>query len=130
LATILEDKNKSKYFFSTRSSRFQYLLYRILDGSQEIIAVVLICVEGDHLTIPFVFNRENSGKIVITSVLHHVVDMKIDMLTTYNAGLIEQMRLLKVPHVYKKKRSRNSLISNEIDPKPYIDPFMQDGDGA
>jgi hypothetical protein len=56
--------------------------------------------------------------------------MDIDMLTTFNAGLIEQMKMLKIPYVYKKKRDRNSLISKKIDHKPYIDPYMQDGDGA
>ncbi|MCK4852907.1 MAG: hypothetical protein KAT31_01565 [Bacteroidales bacterium] len=130
LATVLEDKNKSKYFFSNKSHRFLYLLYKILDSSQKIIAIVMICVDGDHLTIPFVFNRKNTEKIVLTSVLHHLVDMNIDMLTTYHTGLNEQIRLLKVPYIYKKNRNRNSLISEKIDPKPYIDPFMQDGDGA
>jgi hypothetical protein len=130
LATVLVDKNKSKYFFSNRSERFLYLLYRILDSSQKITAVVLICVDGDHLSIPFVFNRENTGKIVLTTILHHIIDMDIDMLTTFNAGLIEQMKMLKIPYVYKKKRDRNSLISKKIDHKPYIDPYMQDGDGA
>jgi len=130
LATILEDKNKSKYFFSNTSERFLYLLYRILDSSQKITAVVLICVDGDHLTVPFVFNKKNTGSVVISSVLHHVIDMKIDMFTTYSAGWIEQMKMLKIPCVYKKKRYRDSLISKKIDHSPYINPYMQDGDGA
>jgi len=107
-----------------------YRLYRILDSSKKIAAVVLICVDGDHLTVPFVFNRKNAEKIVLTSVLHHIIDMNIDMVTTFHAGLIEQMKMLKVPYVYKKKRKRNSLISKKINHKPYINPYMQDGDGA
>ena len=130
LATILEDKNKSKYFFSNTSERFLYRLYRILDSSKKIAAVVLICVDGDHLTVPFVFNRKDIEKIVLISVLHHIIDMNIDMVTTFHAGLIEQMKMLKVPYVYKKKRKRNSLISKKINHKPYINPYMQDGDGA
>jgi hypothetical protein len=130
LATVLEDKNKSKYFFSNQSERFLYLLYRILDESQEIVAVVLICVDGDHLTIPFVFNKKDAEKTVLTTVLHHFIDLKIKMLTTYSAGWIEQMKLLKIPKVFKKKRCRDSLISKKIDHRPYIDPYMQDGDGA
>ena len=101
-----------------------------MDGSGKIIALVMICVDGDHLTIPFVFIKEGAEKIVLTSVLHHLVDMNIDMLTTYHPQLNEQISLLKVPSVYKKKRQRNSLISKKIDSKPYIDLFMQDGDGA
>ncbi len=130
LATVLEDKNKLKYFFSSNSHRFLYLLYKIMDGSGKIIALVMICVDGDHLTIPFVFIKEDAEKIVLTSVLHHLVDMNIDMLTTYHPKLNEQVSLLKVPHIFKKKRQRNSLISKKIDSKPYIDLFMQDGDGA
>jgi hypothetical protein len=130
LATVLEDSSKSKYFFSTKSDRFLYLLYRLMDSSQKIIAVVMICVEGDHITIPFVFNRHNAEKIVITTVLHHLIKMNIDMLTTYHTGLNEQIRMMKVPHIYKKKRNRDSLISKKIDHKKYIVPFMQDGDGA
>lgn len=130
LATVLEDKNKSKYFFSNRSERFLYLLYRILDNTQKIVAVVLICADGDHLTVPFVFYGKNIEKIVLTSVLHHIINMKINMLTIYNADLIEQMKMLKIPGVYKKKRRRDSLISKKIDHRPYIDPYMQDGDGA
>jgi len=130
LATVMEDRNKSKYFFSNQSKRFFYLLYRILDESQEIVAVISICVDGDHLTVPFVFNRENTGKTVLTTVLHHVIDLKINMLTTYSAGWIEQMKMLKIPKVYKKKRYRDSLISKKIDHRPYVDAYMQDGDGA
>jgi hypothetical protein len=130
LATVLDDKSKSKYYFSTRSKRFLYLLYRILDSSQQIQAVVLICLDGDHLTVPYVFNKKDAGKIVLTSVLHHIIDMKINMLTTYHSGLMDQMKMLKVPLVYKKKRNRDSLISKKIDHRPYVDQFMQDGDGA
>ncbi len=130
LATILDDRTKSKYFFSTRTNRFQYLLYRIMDGSHQIIAVVVICVDGNHLTIPFVFHSKNDEKIVLTTVMHHVVDMNIDMFTTFHAGLNEQMKRMKVPFIYKKKRNRDSLISKKIDHKPYIESFMQDGDGA
>ena len=130
LATILEDKNKSKYFFSNRSQRFLYLLYKILDRSQKIVAVILICVDGNHMTIPFAFNRKNTEKMVLTSVLHHIVDMNVDMLTTFDPGLNEQIKMLKVPYIYKKKRNRDSLISKKIDHRPYIDSYMQDGDGA
>ena len=130
LATVLEDRSKLKYFFSSNSHRFLYLLYKIMDSSEKIIALVMICVDGDHLTIPFVFNKEDTGKIILTSVMHHIVDMNIDMLTTYHPQLNEQIRLLKVPYIFKKKRKRNSLISKKIDLKPYIDLFMQDGDGA
>ena len=130
LATVLDDKNNLKYFFDKKSNRFLYLLYKILDNSQKIIALVMICVEGDHLTIPFVFNRMNTEKIVLTSVLHHIVDMNIDMLTTFHAGLNEQIRMMKVPIIIKTKKNRKSLISKRIDHRPYIDPFMQDGDGA
>lgn len=130
LATVMEDKNKSNYYFSTQSARFLYLLYRILNESQEIVAVVLICVDGDHMTVPFVFNDKKAEKIVLTSVMNHVIDMDIDMLTTYHSGLMDQIKMLKIPLVYKKKRNRDSLISKKIDHRPYIDPFMQDGDGA
>ena len=79
----------------------------------------MICVDGDHLTIPFVFIEEGAEKIVLTSVLHHLVDMNIDMLTTYHPKLNEQVSLLKVPHIFKKKRQRNSLISKKIDSKTH-----------
>ena len=130
LSTVMEDKNKSRYYFANRSKRFLYLLYRILDKSQKIIAVVLIRVDGSHLTVHFVFNLENTEKVVLTSVMHHVIDMDIDMMTTYHPGFIENLKLLKIPHVYRKKRTRNSLISKKIDHRPYIDLYMQDGDGA
>jgi hypothetical protein len=130
LATVLEDKSKSKYYFSTKSDRFLYLLYRIMDSSQKIIAVVMICVDGDHIRIPFVFYRNNTEKIVITTLLHHIIKMNIDMFTTFHTGLNEQIRMMKIPIIYKKKRNRDSLISKKIDHKPYIGPFMQDGDGA
>jgi hypothetical protein len=130
MATILEDTVKSRYYFSNRSGRFQYMLYRMLDDTGKIMAVVLICVDGNHLMIPFVFNRENTESTVITSVLHHVIDMGIDMMTTYHPGFIELMKRLRVPIAYIKTRSRNSLISKKIKHKPYIEPFMQDGDGA
>jgi hypothetical protein len=130
LATVLEDKNKLKYFFSSNSHRFLYLLYKIMDSTDKIIAVVMICVDGDHLTIPFVFNEKDTEKIVLTSVLHHLIDMNVDMLTTYHPQLNEQISLLKVPSIYKKKRQRNSLISKKIESEPYVDLFMQDGDGA
>ena len=110
MATILEDKVKSRYYFSNRSKRFLYLLYKILDNTQKIVAVVLICVDGNHLMIPFVFNREHTERTVITSVLHHVIDMDIDMMTTYHPGFIELMKGLRVPIAYIKTRYRNSLI--------------------
>jgi len=130
LATVMEDKNKSKYFFSNQSERFFYLLYKILDESQGIVAVVLICVDGDHMTIPFVFNNKDVEETVLTTVLHHIIDLNINMLTTYSVDWIDQMRMLKIPKVYKKKRYRDSLISKKIDHRPFIDLYMQDGDGA
>jgi hypothetical protein len=130
LATILEDKTKSRYFFSNHSGRFLYLLYRIMDDSRKIQAVVLICVDGNHLTIPFVFHRGNTERTVFKSILHHVINMDIDMMTTYHPGFIELMKGLRVPNAYTKTRYRNSLISKKIKHKPYIEPFMQDGDGA
>jgi hypothetical protein len=130
LATVLEDKTKSRYFFSHRTDRFQYLLYRILDPSQKIAAVVLICADGDHLLIPFVFYRENFERTVLISVLHHFIAMRMKMLTTFHPALIEQMRSLKVPRIFTKKRTRTSLISKKINHKPFVHPYMHDGDGA
>jgi hypothetical protein len=130
LATVLEDKNKSRYYFSNRSERFLYLLYRILDEAQKIVAVVLICVDGNNLTIPYVFNRKDQEKTVLVTALHHLIDMNVDMLTIYHPGFIEGMKSLRVPRTFIKKRQRNSLISNQIDHKPFIQPYMQDGDGA
>ncbi len=83
-ATILKDKINSKYFFGSKSNTFLYLLYKIMDSSQNILAVVMICVEGEHLTIPFLFNRPDAEKIVLTTVVHHAINMKIDMMTTYD----------------------------------------------
>ena len=130
LATVLEDKNKSRYFFSNKSERFNYLLYKILDGSQKITAILLLCADGRQLNIPFVFYREETGKTVLISAMHHLIAMKMDMFTTFHPDLIRQMKTLKVPCVYRKKRRRDSLISKKIKHEPYIDPYMQDGDGA
>jgi hypothetical protein len=130
LSTVLQDKNKSRYFFSNRSDRFLYLLYKILDSSQKIEAVVLICVDGDHLLVPFVFYRKDSGNTVLISVLHHLINMKMRMMTTYHPGLIEQMKRMKVPRIFAKKRIRTSLISKKINHETYITPYLHDGDGA
>jgi hypothetical protein len=56
--------------------------------------------------------------------------MRMKMLTTFNPALIEQLRKLKVPRVFIKKRIRTSLISKKISHEPFIDPYMHDGDGA
>ena len=130
LATVLEDKNKSRYFFSHRSDRFNYLLYKIIDGSQKITAIVLLCADGKQLTAPFVFCREENMNTVLVSVMHHLIAMRMDMFTTYHPNLIKGMNMLKVPYVYRKTRRRDSLISKKIKHEAYIDPYMQDGDGA
>lgn len=129
LSSPLRDKTSHRYHFSSVSDRFSYLSIKVFDSNDEMIGFVILKIRDNHLSIPYSYFDGKHAEQILYVIGYHMIEMDIDMFTTYNEDLIRNLSDTKFPYLYKSKTSRSSLISKKFKSEDLDNYCLQDGDG-
>lgn len=119
------DTESRKYYFSSVSKRFFYRIIRIGDKTGNSSGFVMVLIRDNHMTVPYIFSDkyENIAGILIDLM----VELKCSMLTIFHPGLVQAVKKVNGPFLFKKGIKRHYLIAKKISTSG--NQKFQDGDG-
>lgn len=121
------DEESKKYYFSSVSSRFFYLLLRFTGRDGTINGLAMLCVRNNNLTVPYVFTTNNSSDSIARALVNTMIKYKLSMVTTFDTNLADSLQKFRIPFIFRKKVKKAYLISKNFG---FIkDLNFQDGDG-
>lgn len=122
-----EDFNSKRYYFSSLNTRFFQQIVKFVNKDNEVSAIVIINIREHSLTVPFVFSEAASIDYVSKFLINTMLDLKLNMLTTFNEILINSLKKTKAPFYFSKVIKKPYLISKKFD---FVTELrFQDGDG-
>lgn len=122
----VKNNETERYFFSSVNKQFFYQAIR-LTRNHKIIGVVILNVREKNLTIPYVFSEEKNMVEISQLIINIMLQLKLNMVTTFNGGLIESLKRIKKPFYYSKSIKKPYLISKKFEEIKELK--FQDGDG-
>lgn len=119
------DKESERYFFTSKSDKFEYRSLKIYN-SDKIVGFVFLKIRDNNLSISYIYTEEKNIEYVVDYILEIVDTENLNTVTTFDE---------KLSTFLMKKRNRFIFIKNTK--HPYIIPkkleiassFFQDGDG-
>jgi len=123
------DLLNKKYYFSSVAKSFEYFCYNILNANNEIVAFLIFSKRENTLKLPYCIYKSEYLQDIILVILQQIIELKISTFTTYNNEISAQLLKQKTNSLFKKKMTREYLISNNL--KDYLNSnfIIQDGDG-
>lgn len=132
LPTPLGDYIGSRYYFATKSLRFEYMILKVYDKNMELIGVMLMNLDGPVLKLLYYYYKSGDGMRRLFDIfLQHAVKMKSQIISSYDDDLNDYLiKHSGFPMLYKRKHTYRSFMSNRLqiaDPGKYK---IYDGDGG
>ena len=121
-----EDKESRRYYFSSVSKRFFYQNIEFRNNNGKVIAFVMLSIRNNHLTVPYAFFKEGCESILIKFLFNTMLDYQLNMITIFHPVLIEELKKVRSPFIFRKKVIRPYFIPKTLD-LPGL--YFQDGDG-
>ncbi|SFB73689.1 hypothetical protein SAMN05421780_101185 [Flexibacter flexilis DSM 6793] len=121
------DFNSSRYYFSSLDTCFFYQIIKFYDSKNNMIGIMMTCVRGNNLTVPYAFFEENYNEIACKFLINKMIDLKLNMITIFNKELVSVFNQMKTPFLFHKEIKKPYLISKNFD--SINDLSFQDGDG-
>lgn len=112
LATPLEDAIASRYYFVNKSSRFDYLYFKVYDLELNLKAVVLLNVDGESLRLPYYFyESEEVLPAIFDIVLLHAYRLKTEIIVSYDTQFNDYiLKKSGFPRIFARKQVRRSFV--------------------
>lgn len=129
LSAPVADKTASKYFFSSVSNRFFYLNMKVYDVNGHMTGFIMFKVRNNILSIPYLYFDESALTSILYLIGFIILDLKIDILHTYNSDIINNFSRINFPCIYRNKRVKRYHLSNKFKDTDFNKCFIQDGDG-
>lgn len=131
LATPFTDVIASRYYFATKSHRFDYLYFKVFDLKLNLMAVVLLNLEGDTLKLLYYFySSEEVLPHVFDIVLLHALRMKTEVIVSYDAQFNDHIRRSGFPRIFARQQIRKSFLPLKFRDLNFQRLKTYDGDGA
>lgn len=125
-----KDEPAKRYYFTSVVKRFDFLPIRLYDSEQRLVGLLILAIRDRNLKIPYAYFEEANRPLVLACILHHMKQMKLNMLTVYHPLLCKAIREESTPFYLIRPFSRHYLISTlfaeDLEHHPRI---LQDGDG-
>lgn len=112
MATPLEDAIASRYYFRTKSSRFDYLYFKVYDLKLNLKAVVLLNIEGEALKLLYYFYESDEVlPALFDLILLHAYRLKTDMIVSYDAQFNDHiLKNSGFPRLLARRQVRKSFV--------------------
>ncbi|WP_462318180.1 GNAT family N-acetyltransferase [Marinilabilia sp.] len=122
-----QDRNSSRYYFSSLNKRFFYQIVTFLNDSDNIEGAALICIREKNMTIPYLFCEESNADKVARFLIKNMIELRVNMVTTFNDSLSEALKRQRKYFIYSKAVKKPYFISKQMDKMEKL--TFQDGDG-
>lgn len=124
-----ENNYKNRYHFSAIEKRFEFRNFKFINEQGKIVAVMIFSIRNQNLKIPYAYIEKEYTSLVGKFTAHFMLTEKLDMLTTFHAGLVEYLRSGKTPFYHKRKMKRHYIITKKFLPQITDRKIiLQDGD--
>ncbi len=132
IATPLTDVITSRYFFSTKALRFEYLYVKLYDKRNDVSGLLLMNIEGNEMKLLYYFYRsEDVLNRIFDVFLLHAVKLDIEIVSTYDDIFIDYLKKRSgFPFLYSRQRKRKSFLPNHFKAYNLEGCKIFDGDGA
>ncbi len=121
------DFNSKRYYFSSLDKSFFYQIIKLSNIHNDIVGVALILIRNKNLSVPFIFSDEKGYEVISKIIVNIMLDLKLNMITTFNDKLIENFHKIKTPFIFSKQIKKPYFISKDLN---FISNLnFQDGDG-
>ncbi|MEA3495052.1 MAG: hypothetical protein U9R42_03350 [Bacteroidota bacterium] len=124
-----KNKEKEKYFFSSFSNNFEYLLYKLYDKNDKLIAFLMLKSYNGNLIIPYCYFEKENAELIQNFITKIALQKKIKSITTFNPVLSKKFFKNKSRFIFVKKLTKDFAISNELEHCKAENYNLQDGDG-
>lgn len=122
-----EDFNSKRYYFSSLNERFFQQIVQFSNEDGKILAMLILNIREKNLTVPYVFSENVCIDSVSKFLINTMLELKLNMLTTFNEELIHSLKKSKTPFYFLKVIKKPYLISKKFD---FVTELrFQDGDG-
>lgn len=130
LSSALTDHTAERYHFSSGSRSFAFLPTKIYDKQFKLIGFLIMSVRDQHLKIPYAYCKEGAEQEVLKVVYHHLLQLKLDMLTLFHPNLLAAMSASKHPFFKLRAFQRHYIIGKVMGEALAQTPdfVLQDGD--
>ena len=116
-----------KYYFSSVSKRFRYEFHKATNADGRLVAVVMLCVRNNNLTVPYLFAEADTLGKIAGMLVNNMLKYKLSILTTFNPALTGHIAQLRRPFLLIRRIRKPYLISRHIPIASQLN--FQDGDG-
>ncbi|HLT71784.1 MAG TPA: GNAT family N-acetyltransferase [Cyclobacteriaceae bacterium] len=131
LATPFTDVITSRYYFAIKSHRFDYLYFKIYDLKLNLIAVVLLNLDGDTLKLLYYFcSSEEVLPHVFDIVLLHALRLKTEVIVSYDVHFNDHILKSGFPRLFARQQIRKSFLPLKFRDLNFQRLKTYDGDGA
>ncbi|MEM7373067.1 MAG: GNAT family N-acetyltransferase [Bacteroidota bacterium] len=130
LSAPAKDEPAQRYYFTSVANRFDFLAMRVYGPENRLAAVLIFAIRDTHLKLPYAYFSEADSELVLKVILHHMLQMRLDMLTVYHPVLTQAIRQYSTPFYLTRPFSRHYLISTRFEAGLRTHArTLQDGDG-
>lgn len=112
------------YQFTSEAKQFKNICYKISNNSI-IVGFIMLTIRDNHLKTPYIYIEKGFENFAVKIINNVMIDNKINLLTTYNQSIINNV-ISELSFLYRKKIKRTYLTTIEIETNQN---FIQDGDG-
>lgn len=130
LSSLLKDHNASRYHFSATASCFNFLNIKVYDAQLNMKAFLLLSIRGNNLKVPYVYFEKDCEHYALEIIYHHMLTMKLNMLTVFHPVLVAMIKKGKTPFFLKRDFKRHYIIGKVLGQQLAATPNfeIQDGD--
>lgn len=121
-----EDDQSSRYYFSLLSKRFINQIISFYD-KKEVVGILFITIRDNNLTVPYLFSDKKNTDIIAKFLIKKMVDLKLNMITTFNEMLSDALKKQRKYFIYSKTIKKPYFISKQVEDFDNLN--FQDGDG-
>lgn len=119
------DKESKRYYFSSKSNRFEYCSLKIYQ-EKKLQGYVLLKVRDKALTVSYIFATDAVVKDIAGYILDKAYAEKIKTIMTFDTRLVAEISKYRNRFVFYKEFKRPYIITKKIDIPASL---FQEGDG-
>jgi len=129
LSAPLGDRTSSRYRFSSVSEKFQYLLVKVFNSDDEMVAFIVLQVRDNVVKTPYFYYNDKYLKHAVYIIGCHIIELNAAVLLTCNSDIATNLWSGGFPCLHKRKMNRESIISRKFEGVDFGKYQLQDGDG-
>lgn len=114
LSSNTTDHISKNYYFSSIAKKFEFIIAKIYNSTNQIDGFVMLQIRNNHLTVELAYFEKNQVKVVVELIYYILKQHKINVISIYEKDLIEHMSIAN-PFIFKKQLKRGFYYSKNFE---------------